>query len=340
MLPVWLGACALVSAAVPASPDAGASLFSSAPAECERVRAAIDAAKDSGFIAPQPLRELARGDCVRAIATGRWPELTSALAGSEIPARRGVLCTLGPPEAAPILEAWLSHSNVELDDPACALALLRVAPPAFSRVVNARLFSGDMPKQVDEFVFDIAARMDPDERIALLPALQKADAYGLAGRDKLRSTLCEVGPARFAPACTTPGPELAEPRYDHEKLRSALRNFWPHGLVAVAYAALAIAVQRKRGRAALPVPLVSLGTVAFFVLASLAMVNQTPTGGGAVGGLQYMLTLLVAVPLAVLAGFLIPWFALRGLRIPPAHWCVVQALLYIPLAFYYEWTNL
>ncbi|HEY1533606.1 MAG TPA: hypothetical protein VGF76_06295 [Polyangiaceae bacterium] len=84
------------------------SLFSAVPAECERVRAAIDAAKDSGYIAPTPLRQLAEGDCARAIAAGRWPELTSTLAGSTVSAQRGVLCTLGPPEAAHILAAWLN----------------------------------------------------------------------------------------------------------------------------------------------------------------------------------------------------------------------------------------
>jgi len=339
MWPIWFGAWLLVSPALaaPVASDAGPSLFSAVPAECERVRAAIDAAKDSGYIAPTPLRELAEGDCARAIAAGRWPELTSTLARSNVSAQRGVLCTLGPPEAAHILAAWLNGGvDIDGDNPACALTLLHLAPHAFSEIMHTRLGDPER-KQVDELVLEVALRMQPAERSALLPALEQATARGLAGRETLHARLCAAEPARSAPACTMPVPPKS--LYDHEKMRSVLPALWPHVLGVLIYAALLALAQRKWGRAALPVPLASFGTIAFFVLICL-LFAQNGTEHGPLGAAEYVFALLVGLPAALFAGVLVTWVALRSARISPAHWCAAQAALYIPLAFYYEWTKL
>jgi hypothetical protein len=311
-------------------------------AEAARVLRAVVAAQQGGAPgsagAPGRIESAMTPACRDAVARGWWPALAQALVGlaATDPAFAVETCALAPPEAMPAIAAWeRAPGRTFAFEAACDVALYRGSPADFRAIVGPRLTVKYGVCQLSRVAANLGARLRPDERAGLLPALEFATRERLEGRDALFRVVCAGEPARSAPACrasATLEPAWAESAHWH---RAASGLFLHLGL-ALAYGLAAVLTWYFLREAALDTFWALLGAAASAVALSVLVMTEPTPGAGPLNALGYGFAAVVS-PFVAAGAALVAWAARRLMKIPGVPISLVGMLVYAGCASAYVW---
>lgn len=100
-----------------------------------------------------------------------------------------------------------------------------------------------------------------------------------------------------------------------------------HVCVAVSFVLMAFISERRFAKR-VSWPTATVGAIGLFMVLALEAVRHCTSGEGGLRAMSWLFGMVLALPLAVLAGFLSTWWMVKQAGLSSTTWCTVTASVY------------